>query len=871
MSKQTQIAESIIGITPVHVLAGLRSSDRCMLATFLALFDDGALMRRLQVLTEKTIQTVSEQAGRANIPFPWNPYGGAQTNSPEQAAKELRSRVEDWNRSPYHNDVLRLLLWIRLREALHLPPRLSASMRGTQGLADDVAAALINALDPPGLIKSGRRWLHKKEWLEQGVPALTLEDIVVPVLDELLEENLQRGGGTGEAQLDQENRRRQLKETLTAFKQFGPDQYADHLQRTGANRANDTAILITALLGGGLGALGATVSAMGFGAYILAAQASAFIPLVSGPGLVSFVSVLTNPITILALVGGGGWMVARSAKEKAEVAVASRVISLLALNGLKAESTDQPDLLRVFSSTLELNPAMGINDPLIYAYRNEWGLLGPAWEKRRNPPKDPTLDGMRVPLDKDKPGVFRTQSGSGGIEGQNAAALGTLTVGDALYSYAAIAPLVIAAMDFSRAVDIKGRLDFAELAQIVLESSPASVIGGTANLKGYVAEFVIAEQLLRAGHTVSFPEASNAPGWDLLVDGEKFQVKFHATMQGIQSHFKQYDYPVIANTELQGQIPDDLAGQVFFVDGVSNGLVDQVTRDSLAAGAALLGPAPIQFAGIITLARGTLAYQQGRMTARQALEQVLLDGSVRTGLFAVGGVLGASAGLMVFGPAGAWVFGAGAPVLAQTQTPRVVQLLKQHAKGQTYQDWETQAHARLDELGRILIDALGKKRDQLRKKIPKRDNEALAYINWRLDDDDRFLLESVARLRNLTRKKWALPEQRLTEYLRCIADCGVHPFLYQNTLQSAQLLISARPSLPHALRDMYQNALSEGKRIADASPGLAAFLKNPAVHEFIGNIRTTGNSIMSKTGKQVTATIEIGTTFLKKRWKRDTP
>lgn len=445
-------------------------------------------------------------------------------------------------------------------------------------------------------------------------------------------------------------------------------------------------------------------------------------------------------------------------------------------------------------------------------------------------------------------------------------------MGDALYSYAAIDPLVIAAMDFSRAVDAKGRLDFAELAQIVLEGPRESVIGGTANLKGYVAEFVVAEQLLRAGHTVSFPEVSNSPGWDLLVDGEKFQVKFHATMQGIQRHFARYpDIPVIANTELQGQVPEDLAEKVFFVDGVSNELVTQITQESLGAGVYLLQPAPIQFAGLITLARGTLAYRQGHMTARQVLEQVLLDGTVRMGLFAAGGALGASVGLMVFGPAGAWVFGAGAPVLAQTQTSKVVELLKTRAKGQTYRDWENQAHTRLDELGRVLKAALRKKRNQLRPKIPKPENEVLAYLNWRLDDDDRFLLESDARLRDLNRDKWALPETRLMEYLRFVAGCGIHPFLYQNALQSAQLLISARPSVPDTMRDMYQTALAEGKRIAGTNTAVAELLKHPAAAKLIGAMRTQGTLIVSKTGERVTATIETTATRLKQFWKRNGP
>ena len=167
--------------------------------------------------------------------------------------------------------------------------------------------------------------------------------------------------------------------------------------------------------------------------------------------------------------------------------------------------------------------------------------------------------------------------------------------------------------------------------------------------------------------------------------------------------------------------------------------------------------------------------------------------------------------------------------------------------------------------------ALGSKRDQLGRKISNRDNEVLAYINWRLEDDDRFLLESDARLRDLGRDKWALPEQRLTEYLRFVAGCGIHPFLYQNALQSAQLLISARPSVPDTMRDMYQTAFAEGKRIAETNTALPELLKHPAAVKLIGTMRTQGTLIVSKTGERVTATIETTATRLKKFWKRNGP
>jgi hypothetical protein len=63
-------------------------------------------------------------------------------------------------------------------------------------------------------------------------------------------------------------------------------------------------------------------------------------------------------------------------------------------------------------------------------------------------------------------------------------------------------------------------------------------------------------------------------------------------------------------------------------------------------------------------AGGLLAYRRGQLTGKQALEQILLDDMVRMGLAGSGGVVGASVGLMMFGLAGAWVFGAGVALIA---------------------------------------------------------------------------------------------------------------------------------------------------------------------------------------------------------------
>jgi hypothetical protein len=670
---------------------------------------------------------------------------------------------------------------------------MTTTFRGCGFLADDMAARLIHVLDPPGLVNFSRSWLHQRGWLEKGQRASNLGDVVLPVLDELLEQALKNET----APPSQEERHQILMQAIASLSELDAEGHSRLLEEIQANSHNDAALRHTLLLGGSLGAFGAGVSTADFSPYILVAQASAIIPWVSGPGLVSFVSVLSNPITIAGLVGGGGWWLIRSATEKVNVAVAARVVSMLTLHGEIGSRAGLEGTIRCFSQAPDLPEAEGIKSNDLRRYRDEWQWLvalparsGPA------PPAD-VLKTMAQPV----ASTSQSQASLGADQHADddrkaTAAMAALTVGDVIYSAAAVDPGVIAAADFIHTADIGSGLGFAELAEQILDGSDRAVLGGISQLKGYVAEQTVAGQLAAAGHTVSLPEAANEPGWDLLVDGQEFQVKFHATLDGLRQHFERYDYPVIANTELFDQIPEEWADQVFFVDGLSNELVEHVTRESLGAGVELLDPSVINIAGVISAAKGMLAYRRGQITGKQALEQILLDGMVRISLAGGGGAIGAGVGLMMFGPAGAWVLGACAPVPSQMLTPKMTRLLREKIKGDAHRQWELQAHARLAALQMQVLKALSHKQAQIQAKfsaIP--DNPVGYYLRWRLEDDHDFALERHQRLLFLDSSARPLPEQRLADTLREMAMCGVHPAIYQPELRAVTEMIKARPGL----------------------------------------------------------------------------
>ena len=105
------------------------------------------------------------------------------------------------------------------------------------------------------------------------------------------------------------------------------------------------------------------------------------------------------------------------------------------------------------------------------------------------------------------------------------AAIAGLTLSDFIYDMAAIDPRVIEATDFARKADISDVFQFSLFAESLRGLSEASFRGHHANLTGYTAERLVASQLVKDGHVVEIPDSASQPGYDLLIDGNEFQVK----------------------------------------------------------------------------------------------------------------------------------------------------------------------------------------------------------------------------------------------------------------------------------------------------------------------------------------------------------
>ncbi len=781
-------------VQPSDIIAGLGLADRALLAACLALFEDSTLSKHLEQLYSKSSDWVRNGLRWLDVGTLQKWLGDA--NVQEETAS-LRTQMTFWlEKCLLTDNDLRLILWIYLREAFDLPARLTVSTRGADVLATELAAAAIHAADPPSLIQDGKNLLQRWRLIKGNPRCISLADVVLPVLDDLITTALKDGAG----QMDATAQERLIAEMRARLEGMSEADQQRLLDKIGAKDFNHTAIRNMLLTGGGLAAINIGVGAAGFSAYILAAQASAFIPMVSGPALVSFVSVISNPVTMIGGTAGAIWWATSSAEQKIQTAVGLRVLALLALRGISDSNRNGIVVtLDSFSRAKALRPIGNLDDKTAKRYRDEWHVLESVVGK-----PGPRLDAGVIEL-MNRPAMAEAPQNNrlarllfpGDAEVRTTAVVAALTLGDIVYSAAAIDATVIKAADFASLDVLDNPLAFAYFfARRIQELSPAGIAGATSNVKGYVAEQVVAAELVAKGHQVEFPATSNEPGWDLRVDGEKFQVKCLEDIGGLKAHFDNYDYPVLANSELVDKIPPEWADHnVFFVEGYSDELIGHVTGSSMAAGADVFNPAVPVFALGVSAIRNLMNYNAGKVSGTQAVEQIVLDGSTRAGLAVAGGYLGTGIGLLVFGPAGALVWGSVLPVLAQAQASRFMGLLDGYIQTEAYTKWTSSAHSPIDALVTCLEKAIRDKIQLLRDKDKALGAGQLSdYVRYRFTDEMRFLDESQARLAQLRPETRGTVEQRALDVIRWTAGSTIHPVRYQVELARLNETLKRRPS-----------------------------------------------------------------------------
>ncbi len=741
---------NIDDLQPAHVAAGVGGAEREFLAVCLGVFDDAKLRQHVQGLLEK-VWTKVQRA---------DPKVGA---SVEKSAKR-------WRDSDLSDDQLRALLWIRLRRGLRLGTGVTRSVRGVEHLADELVAA---GLKWQGDSASGgahrmvskvrdafRRARRDDDPVEP--PPKTLGNLVEPLFQVMLKRAL---GEDADAMPEQDQKR--LATDIVA----GLDEKEkQELLREAGETDVQRAIVKLAVGGGAHGSFAMAVGTAGFAPYILAAQASAFIPMVSGPALVSLVSVVANPVVVVGTAVGFGAYLTRKANERAAAQVALTLIALLACDGMARSRDALENLVASFGTIPEL-PEEDFADPKeATQYREAWTRLqADTWLATPRPRTTLADEWERTNL------------------GRDSVAIGAASIGDVIYSLAAIDPQVVAAADFSSSATIENSFDFAT--ELLKKAQPswseragvdlAAHEGDIARLKGFTMEQLAATKLVDEGHVVELPDNPNEPGWDLLVDGERFQVKCLAESSGLREHFEQYpEIPVLANSDLIDEWetwPGAWKEKVFFIEGHTNEVVEGVVRRSRAEGVDLADSDVPEIALAYVAARNAWRLKKGEVTAGQAMSHLLMEGSARAGLAVVGGIAGTSVGFLLLGPAGALVLGNVAPVVAQGAVSSLIGRIRERF-GQTADEGR---EARSEALCAAVTTAIDRKLSILRTKYRQvGDGTAGRYVRRRLLDEARHLDECQDRLLALS-----TGDRRGTDraVLR-IATQSVHPGCYQAPL-----------------------------------------------------------------------------------------
>lgn len=802
MSTSADIATAPPVLTSHDMLAGLGAAPRDLLAACLALFDDSTLQARLRGLWDK-----------------WKP--GTDNNAARDAeavAEAMQGTLRMWRDSALTDDDLRLLLWIRLRDAFELPAKCFASPRMAATAADDLVARTLGSLQP-GRVAG---WLEARGWKETRDRPATLDALARMTLQEMLEAVLTANDAQSAAV-----RERVLEEVRDSLNELDPEARRKLLDSVGADELNDAAIRKIMLTGGGLAAFGTGVSMAGFSAYILAAQVSAFIPFVSGPALVTLVSVLSNPITVVVGTVGMAWWATTSANADIRMAISARVISMLTLSGTLAGDAGVRSMIASFPRLESLRSPIGPGGDAVARYVADWKVVAPVHAAAGNP--DLRVLGW---MERQVPDGEASRLGdvvAGRVdEYRNAAALGVMTLGDILYNAWRIDPHVIEAADFSRVQDLGDPVAFAGFAHEISAMTDSAALGAVSNLKGYVGERVVAEQLAAKGHVVDFPDNANETGWDIAVDGVRYQVKNVQRLSDLQEHFDRGSgYPVIANSEIAEQIAakgdnaPDWADQVHFIEGYSSELVDHVTRQSLDAGDAMLHPDVPVFAVLLSGVRNYQRNRRGEISGSQAVQEILVDGGTRAGLAVAGGYVGTGVGLLVFGPAGALVLGSVTPILSQMQSGRIRNVLDSAVSSRVYNDWRQRAEQALLDLIAALESILRRKEALMCERRPSAAaGVASTYLGWRADQDVAWLQEAGCRLRAI-RDATDVVERRVERVMQWLSVGAVFPSQCKVELAALSDVFRTRPTLGERAAERTLDAVEATVKAADQGIGVA--------------------------------------------------
>ncbi|TCA53035.1 hypothetical protein E0H71_16495 [Rhizobium leguminosarum bv. viciae] len=765
-------------VPPWTIFAGLGALERRELCNLIASFEETALF-------SMSVDRVSDILGRFQR--------DARDTETTAFARRLKEAADALFVSTVSDRALRVRLWVRIAEALDFEATLPLSTRKANAIGSGVAfkAATIMALPVADDGHDVEPTTFQRAWQTvKSIGGRRHQDFSTLVAGqaEMVAKALAEAAKSGEMS---EGLQSALGERIRDHIRSLPPELRDDAMRN-ALTAGDKAALAVLATGTTAFSIGVGVNLAGFSAYILAAQASAFIPFMSGPAVVSTLFLLANPLFSIPAVMGIGYLANRHVNGGQAAKLAAVVAVQLALRGLSSEREGLATVLNDFrtavaedftslpseigiaflSRSRELAKTMGGNLPTAFG---DLEVSSSATDRR-----GVLLDGVLSRSKGDVTEVF---------------VVAGLTAGDVIYNAASIDPMVLAAADFSRTEDIETVFQFGAFADRVGSMAAKAAAGAENNLRGYVSEQLVAARLVQNGHVVSFPETSNNPGFDLLVDGMPFQVKCLVSVDGLRTHFEKYpDMPVYANSELAEIVMEfgaPWAKMVFYVDGFDREIADLIMTTSMEAGDALGDLNVPYFAVAASSARTLYRVWRGRLPLSDFPLSVAMDASVKGGLSAIGGLSGKLIGLMAFGPAGALVLGGvgGVGALAGAGWAR------EQATRLLSSEWLSELDASAARFRAATLAAIQSKINMFQLKRSQIPDTAPALGDWldaRFADDIVFLREVAYDLETVF--PGLRQPERARAYLAAMDAAKVHPLAVEAELHDLLAIMSSEPS-----------------------------------------------------------------------------
>ena len=795
-AKERQAAEKAredtFRIPPWHILAGLGSLERRALCDHLAAFECISLIKMGQ---------------DAASDF-WEKLKKSDPAERERAfLARIRNASDEYyaETGPRHSDAwLRFRMWNAMRAAFGLPKTLPLSTDSANARCAEVADMAGKHYEDEDDAKGFGSKLGKFAAESPGKAAALVtrkqSDFTKAVREEarrMVLQALENDAWT------EEQRLKVMEEFLRGLDSLPEDMQDQSLKQ--ALRSGDWASVAAVGSAGTLVGLATVVEIAGFSAYIAAAKISAIIPLLGGKTAVSLLAVLANPLFFLPALAGGFVALDRGLKKKIGRMIGGQMAVLLALHGLGSRSDGLKRCLDDFKNLTDDE----ISDDRLVEQREtakaHAGALPPT-------PGVPDADLPPLGETKDMDALMATLFPSSGNPALNVAAVAGLTAADILFDAMAIDPRVMAAADFSRAEDIDDIFKFGAFAERFESLEGVAQIGTENQLRGYVAEMMVATRLRE--YDVRLAETSNNPGYDLLVDGHPFQVKCYRNpesgFRALENHFGKYpDIPVYANSELASAVQDSeapWASKVFGVEGFDYETTDKVLEQSLESGADLMDLRIPFFAVAVSAARNIHGWWKGSIPLKDIPLEVAVDGAIHGGLSAAGGIAGATLGLLLFGPAGAVIFGGGGQAGA---------LFGAGAARRKFDDlrtreWAASTGEAADAFRVALDEAMQSKIRRIHSRATEIEVPDPALQHWaRLKFADRALC--VAECRAELDCLPDHPVDRTKELLALMRRAGVHPLSVNEPLGNLMNILAEKPRVADQAKEMVDQAGTAAK------------------------------------------------------------